>query len=71
MNYKKKYKQDVLNELQFDDKYNEIASKLNFKNVSNKKVMKKSVIFAACGLSLVLVVGVAGAIILSEKDVES
>ena len=71
MNYKKKYKQDVLNELQFDDKYNEIASKLNFKNVSSKKVMKKSVIFAACGLSLVLVVGVAGAIILSEKDVES
>ena len=39
MNYKKKYKQDVLNELEFNDKYNEIPSKLNFKNVSNKKVM--------------------------------
>ena len=71
MNYKKKYKQDVLNELQFADKYNEIASKLSFNNVSNKKVMKKSVIFTACGLSLVLVVGVAGAIILTQKDVET
>ena len=68
MNYKKKYKQDVLNELEFNDKYNEITSKLNFKNVSNKKVMNKKFVFAAGGLSLVLVLGVAGAIAFSEKD---
>ena len=58
MKYTKKYKQEVLNKLSYDDSYNKIAQKINFKPQRNENIMKKGLKIASGVLCLSVILGV-------------
>lgn len=58
MKYTKKYKQDILDKLSFEDSYNQIAKRIDFKPQNNTNIMKKGLKIASGVLCLSIIVGV-------------
>lgn len=58
MKYTKKYKQDILDKLSFEDSYNQIAKRIDFKLQNNTNIMKKGLKIASGVLCLSIIVGV-------------
>lgn len=68
MNYKKKYKEEILNKLTPQDKSAELIKKLNLNNVPKEKNMKKGLVIATSALALSIVVGVGTYIVVNNTQ---
>lgn len=64
MNYKKKYKQDFLNELSANDNYDKIATKISFKPQKKNNIMKKGLLIGSSIACFTLILGVGGYLLL-------
>lgn len=71
MNYKNKYKQDVLSKMTPNDNFNELATKLNFNDAPKKEVMKKKGIIILTGsLCACLAVGIGAYVLIGNLNKE-
>lgn len=64
MNYKKKYKQEFLNELSTNDNYDKIAAKISFKPQKKNNIMKKGLLIGSSIACFTLILGVGGYLLL-------
>lgn len=70
MNYKRKYKKEILNKLTPQDKSDELINKLNLNNVPKEKKMKKGLAIATGALALSVIVGVGTYVVIDHTQVK-